>query len=382
MAPERPRSRLAFIDVARGLAVVLMLQTHAYDAWLRPELRQTEFFRWSQLVGGLPGAFFLFLMGVSVALSSEASRDRGAAGAVLIRRTLSRAALLLLVAFLFRLALFAASDRPDVNAIFRVDILNCLAVSLALLGPLDLVEVRGSRVFTAVGVAAWFAIATSFVWDGGLVTGLPERLAGYLTGRVPNTAFPIFPWAAYAFAGHAMGSLIAAARRGDLSRTMTRLLAAGLAMIPLSLMLDRLETIGPKYDYWWTSPNFVLIKVGVLTILVWLCFRFEQLVPRVGDGLRRGLKPVSAAMIQMGRTSLFIYCVHVDLVYGSKAFPRLWRSCEIGQASRNLALLTLGMLASSYGWSWLKARAATALAGRYGEPRVRVQAGPAEECSV
>ncbi len=382
MAPEPPRSRLAFIDVARGLAVVLMLQTHAHDAWLRPELRQTEFFRWSQLVGGLPGAFFLFLMGVSVALSSEASRDRGAQGAVLIRRTLSRAALLLLVAFLFRLGLFAASDRPDVNAIFRVDILNCLAVSLALLGPLDLVEVRGSRVFTAVGVAAWFAIATSFVWDGGLVTGLPERLAGYLTGRVPNTAFPIFPWAAYAFAGHAMGSLIAAARRGDLSRTMTRLLAAGLAMIPLSLMLDRLETIGPKYDYWWTSPNFVLIKTGVLILLVWLCFLFEQLVARVGASFRRGLTPVSAAMAQMGRTSLFIYCAHVDLVYGSKAFPRLWRSCEIDEASRNLALLTLGMLASSHGWSWLKARASAAIAGASREPRVRVQAGPAEECSA
>ena len=357
MAPEQARSRLAFIDVARGLAVVLMFQTHAYDAWLRPELRQTEFFRWSQLIGGLPAAFFLFLMGVSVALGSEASRDRGAARALLIKRTLVRAALLLVVAFLFRLALVAASDHPDVNAIFRVDILNCLAVSLALLAPLDLLEARGSRVFTAIGVAAWFAIATSFVWDGGLVTGLPERLAGYLTGRVPNTMFPVFPWAAYAFAGHAMGSLIGAARREGLDRMMNRLLGVGLAMIPLSLMLDQLETLGPKYDYWWTSPNFVLIKTGVLIALVWLCFQFEQLVPKAGASLGRGMKPVSAAMVQMGRTSLFIYCVHVDLVYGSKVFPKLWRSCEIGQASLFLAMLTLGMLALSYGWSWLKVTA-------------------------
>jgi hypothetical protein len=133
---------------------------------------------------------------------------------------------------------------------------------------------------------------------------------------------------------------------------MNLLMGAGVAMIPLSLMLDRLETIGPKYDYWWTSPNFVLIKTGVLIVLVWLCFEFERLVPRVG----RWLQPVSGAMVQMGRTSLFIYCVHVDLVYGSKAFPRLWRSCEIGEASRNLVLLTLGMLALSYGWSWLKVR--------------------------
>ena len=353
MAEERNRSRLAFVDVARGLAVVLMLQTHAYDAWLRPELRQTEFFRWSQLIGGLPGAFFLFLMGVSMALGNEVARDRGTPGPLLIKRTLSRAFLLLVAAFLFRLALFLASDRPDVNAIFRVDILNCLAVSLALLAPLDLAPNRGGRLFLGLGVGAWFAMLTSFVWDGGLVTGLPERVAGYLTGRVPNTTFPIFPWAAYAFAGHAMGSLIGAARRHGLDRMMNLLLGAGAAMIPASLWLDRLETIGPKYDYWWTSPNFVLIKIGVLIVLVYLCFQFERLARRFG----RGLQPVSMAMVQMGRTSLFIYCVHVDLVYGSKAFPKLWRSCEIGEASRNLVFLTLGMLALSYVWSWLKAHA-------------------------
>ena len=355
MAEESPRSRLAFIDVARGLAVVLMLQTHAYDAWLRPELRQTGFFRWSQLIGGLPGAFFLFLMGVSSALGHEKARKSSGSPSIW-RSGMTRAGLLLLVAFLFRLTLYAASDRPDSNAIFRVDILNCLAVSLALLTPLGLVPSLASRTFTAVGVAAWFAMATPFVWDGGLVSDLPERIAGYLSGRVPNTTFPIFPWAAYAFAGHAMGSLIAGAREGGIGRAMNRLGAAGLLMIPLSLNLDKLDTIGPKYDYWWTSPNFVLIKTGVLILLIWLCFQFEQLVARLAGRL----SPVSAAMTQMGRTSLFIYCVHVDLVYGSHAFPKLWRSCEIGEASRYLAMLTLGMLALSYGWSWLKVEAGVA----------------------
>ena len=143
---------------------------------------------------------------------------------------------------------------------------------------------------------------------------------------------------------------------------MTRLVGAGLAMIPLSLMLDKLDTLGPRYDYWWTSPNFVLIKTGVLIVLVWLCFQFEQVISKARGALRSSLAPVSAAMVQMGRTSLFIYCVHVDLVYGSKAFPKLWRSCEIAEASTNLILLTLGMLAASYAWSWLKARASTARA--------------------
>ena len=354
MAEERPARRLAFIDMARGLAVVLMLQTHAYDAWLRPELRQTEFFRWSQLIGGLPGAFFLFLMGVSAALGHDKARSGGILPGALVKGGLTRAALLLSVAFAFRISLYLASDRPDVNAIFRVDILNCLAVSLALLVPLDLVGSRPGRIFTATAVAVWLAMATPFVWDGGLLPELPERLAGYLTGRVANTTFPIFPWAAYAFAGHAFGSLVASGLGGGLNRIMVRLLGAGVLMIPLSFTLDRMETLGPKYDYWWTSPNFVLIKTGVLIIVVWLCFQWEQWSTKAHPSFGPWTKPVSAAFIQMGRTSLFIYCVHVDLVYGSRAFPWLWRSCEIGQASRNLFLLTLGMLGLSYVWVALK----------------------------
>jgi uncharacterized membrane protein len=339
-----------------------MLQTHAYDAWLRPELRETDFFRASQLLGGLPGAFFLFLMGVSTALAAERSRDRGVSSAALMRRTFSRAGLLLGFAFAFRLSMYFASDHPEISAIFKVDILNCLAVSLALLAPVDGLTGRNSRASTSIGVAAWFAIATALVWDGGIVAGLPERLAGYFSGRVPNTTFPLFPWAAFAFAGHAVGTQIAWARGRALKGVMSRLLGAAALMISLSIALDQLPTLGPHYDYWWTSPNFVMLKTSVLLLLLLACFRFEQLNESARTALRPVIAPLSGALVQMGRTSLFIYCVHVDLVYGSRAFPELWKSCEIGPASKQLLALTLAMLLLSYAWSWTKIKASAGLA--------------------
>ena len=354
MAEERTQSRLAFVDAARGLAVVLMLQTHAYDAWLRPELRGTEFFRWSQLIGGLPGALFLFLMGVSSALGNDKARALGVSSGALVRRGLGRAALLLAVAFAFRLTMYLASDRPDFGAVFRVDVLNCLSLALALVSLVDLTPGPNGRILSSLGIAAWFAIATPLAWDGGAVDGLPERLAGYLSGRVANTSFPLFPWAAFAFAGHATGSWIGKVNPGGLGRLMNSLPGLGIVLIPLSMALDRLPTLGSRYDYWATSPNFVLAKTGVLILILAACFHFERLSRRTAGIARSGLELVFVALIQMGRTSLFIYCVHVDLVYGSRALPKLWRSCEIGQASRNLAVLTLAMLALSYGWSFAK----------------------------
>jgi uncharacterized membrane protein len=366
MAQERPALRLAFVDVARGLAVVLMLQTHAYDAWLRPELRQTEFFRWSQLIGGLPGAFFLLLMGLSVALGGDGSRRRGAGSRELARRGLGRSAMLLGVAFLFRVTMYLASDRPEIESIFRVDILNCLAVSMALLTLLEFMGGREGRLLVAVCSALWFAIATPMVWDGGLLDGAPNRLAGYLSGRVANSSFPLFPWASYAFAGYAVGTIIGAARDRAMNRSMAWLFGLGLAMMPLSVALDGLPTFGPRYDYWWTSPNFVMFKTAVLLLLVVACFGFDRL--RQGAVRFQGylIEPAAAALIQMGRTSLFIYCVHVDIVYGSRALPKLWRSCEIGEATRNLAVLTLAMLALSYGWTWGKARVSSLVRSQTG----------------
>lgn len=365
MAQERRASRLGFVDAARGLAVVLMLQTHAYDAWLRPELRQTSFFSYSQLIGGLPGAFFLFLLGVSSALASDAARAKGATGAELVRRGLRRSAEIFFYAYAFRAAMYLVSDRPQIDTLFRVDILNCLAASSAFLTVLDRIRARSARIFGAAAFGLWFAIAASFVWDGGLVDGLPERVAGYLSGRVPNTIFPIFPWAFFAFAGHAAGDAIGAARSLGMDVAIRRLGVAGFLLMPLSMALDTLPTIGPKYDYWYTSPNFVMFKAGVLTLLVVAAYYLERW--RQGltmERLRRVLDPVSAGFIQMGQTSLFIYCVHVDLVYGSKALPKLWRSSEISEASRNLLLLTLAMLALSYVWVWLKAQVGAKLAAR------------------
>ncbi len=52
----------------RGLACVLMFQTHCYDSWLGGDARNTVFLKDSQRLGTLPAPLFLFLAGISFAL--------------------------------------------------------------------------------------------------------------------------------------------------------------------------------------------------------------------------------------------------------------------------------------------------------------------------
>src|SRR6266850_5202043 len=74
---QRAPQRLAYIDWMRGLACVLMFQTHCYDSWLSPEARNSALMAWSRLGGTLPAPLFIFLAGISVALVTEKMREKG-----------------------------------------------------------------------------------------------------------------------------------------------------------------------------------------------------------------------------------------------------------------------------------------------------------------
>src|SRR5437868_14608086 len=91
LAPS-PMSRLAYIDWMRGLACVLMFQTHCYDSWLSPAARQSHFFMYSQLGGTFPAPLFLFLAGISFALVTEKLRQENVRPAQIARTTILRGA--------------------------------------------------------------------------------------------------------------------------------------------------------------------------------------------------------------------------------------------------------------------------------------------------
>ena len=74
----------------RGLAVLIMLQGHVMDAWLRPSDRSSEWFWLSQFLGGLPAPTFLFLVGVSLALVLDRMRAKGAPSGELALRVVRR----------------------------------------------------------------------------------------------------------------------------------------------------------------------------------------------------------------------------------------------------------------------------------------------------
>src|SRR5437764_9750188 len=100
--------RLAYIDWMRGLACVLMFQTHCYDSWMSPEAKKSSsLIGWSRLGGTLPAPLFIFLAGVSFALVTEKLREKGIARNAIARQTIWRGAEIFGMGLLFRVQVFA-----------------------------------------------------------------------------------------------------------------------------------------------------------------------------------------------------------------------------------------------------------------------------------
>src|SRR5262252_1458521 len=93
--------RLSYLDWMRGLLVLIMLQGHVVDSWVRPQDRSGEWFWLSQFLGGLPAPFFLFLVGVSLAFVLDRMRVKGASSGDLVMKVLRRGGWIMLLAYAF-----------------------------------------------------------------------------------------------------------------------------------------------------------------------------------------------------------------------------------------------------------------------------------------
>jgi uncharacterized membrane protein len=291
-----------------------MIEAHTVDAWTRYADRGTVAFRDATVLGGFAAPMFLWLAGVGVAMAAaRAERRCGRRGAV--ERACRRGLEIFLLAFLFRLQAMILTPGGDFVTLFRVDVLNIMGPSMIAAGLLwALARAPAGRAALLAVATALVAMATPLVRASAAVDALPLWLQWYVRPAGDLTTFTLFPWAAFVLAGAAAGVLIAAADANAAERRLQAAFAAiGALLVAAGFWAAARPSIYAASSFWTTSPAWFAIRVGILTVALAAIYALER------TGALSWAKP----LVALGRASLFVYWIHVELVYGYASW--LWR---------------------------------------------------------
>jgi uncharacterized membrane protein len=303
--------------------VIIMVMAHVTDAWTRPDDRDRTLYALIVFVAGLAAPLFLFLAGVtlSMAASARAAKLGHAAAAAMARW---RGLQVFALAFLFRLQSQLLGWGALANFL-KVDILNVMGMAMMAAAILwGLFERRGLRVAAFAFTTALIAMATPLVREFGSLSMLPDPIEAYIRPLPGRTNFALFPWAGFLFAGAIAGELVVAARTtAEERRLQIGLLLSGLGGLAAAYAASLQPSIYPVANFWTSSPTFFFIRLGICTAMLPVARAvdlFHGVVQaRFGERLPEGAP--GAVITTLGRSSLFVYWIHVEMAYGGLAKP-------------------------------------------------------------
>jgi uncharacterized membrane protein len=312
--PFTKTKRYAFIDLLRGFALVMMIETHVVNAYYPVALRKgSVFFFWLTFLNGLVAPAFLFAAGFSIVLQSRTQWDQWLRFRLSFWKQMRRLGFVLLVAYYshlqgFRLSRYLMNrDNAEMWAkTFQVDILQCVVVSLLVVHAIILLlRKRWLLPWGTSILAGVVALATPWIWSLDIHGKLPSSLALLLSPH-KISLFPIFPWIFFVLAGscacHFFLKRVEAHKEPSFARDIT---VWGSMMIVAGFLLRNIPFTLPGYvDFYTTSPLYLIIRIGCILLICSLLYGLEKKICWIP-------KTIQVA----GQESLLVYGVHLWVIF-------------------------------------------------------------------
>jgi uncharacterized membrane protein len=312
-APTASGGRILFVDLARAIAVLLMVQGHTIDALLHPDFRTSLTYNAWLYLRGLTSCTFLFLSGAAFSLTALRHWDDQGHFS---RRSFKRVRRLLFFLALGYFVRFPMGRFVDLQyatlerwrSFFAVDVLQNVAVTLLALQFLIGLSKTPRRFAIACGVlGAAVVIATPLVHTVNWTAHMPLVTASYLS-YATGSNFPLFPWAGFTLLGAVFGVTAAPWATRDHLRPLARgLFLVGAALAVGAGVMGELGWFDyGSHDWWRASPLSFVQRFGSVLLLL-------SIVAAVGHYVTRLTPPLQG----LAEESLLVYAVHVALLYGS-----------------------------------------------------------------
>jgi uncharacterized membrane protein len=319
--PPKPGARLKFIDLARSIAILLMLEGHFVEMTLLEAYRDPghPIFSCWNYIRGLAAPMFFTVTGLVFVYLLTGQSGPHFFQQIRVKKGLKRILELLFWGYLLQINLwnfpryFSGQSDPWLSA-FHV--LQCIGIGLLIL-----ISVAGlQRLVKPIPLPLLYAL-TAFClllfygYLGTLPLGsfVPEKAPSLIQNAIvgPRSVFPIAPWMIFTLYGGAFGALLRyfpeKIRRPWFPFAV---LGCGLLLKFAGGTIDDwifkhfLGVIGSPIETPWTFHNWIHVRVGEIVAILGILILIENRFPLNHSWF-----------LKIGQNTFPIYVLHVILLY-------------------------------------------------------------------
>ena len=313
-------NRIFGLDIARLLAMLMMVQGHTVYCLLNNVIvdSQDTFWQIWTFIRGFTAPVFLMVSGF-VHIFVNKRNENGRLTTTIILKRLNVCFVLLLIGYLFQLPAqnifyIPFLSQPILTSFLKVNILQLFSISLLSLILLFIITKTNKSI-----------AIISFIIGNGLIflshfllqinyqnVSLPMAVIQYLTFDY-DSIFPVMPFAGYLYLGVAFGYLLLNIPQEKRNRyILTKFTLFGLVYLVLGLLLS----------YYYSHGGYKVLGICKLNIGISV-YRvgISLLVIVFGTLISSKLLRFERIITILSNRSLFIYVIHLILIYGTAITP-------------------------------------------------------------
>ena len=321
--PRRLSSqRITALDLARFAAMLMMIQGHTIYALASPEAVIISEFPWNvwHFLRGITAPVFLIVSG-AVHVFANKRDEEGMLPESRIRRRIKIALLLIGIGYFLHFPVARIWDifyitEAEWLRFYRVNILQLIGAALVILLMFYIFTRKDKTLAISTMAAAIFIfLSTPFIETIDFYEHIPGFFAAYLN-KQGGSLFPLFPYAGYLLFGTTLGVILKKMEPEKRTKFLQKWgIPSGLVFLAIGGIMYMLFD-GINYKYYAIADSgfiFIFIRIGMvlagLSIIAWFYEKTSEF---------------SEYYSIFGKRALFIYVVHLILIYGSDVFKSFY----------------------------------------------------------
>lgn len=306
------KKRIAFIDLARAYAILMMVQGHTIQSLIADQHRNSNFlYQIWEVNRGFTAPIFLLMSGcIFMFLLIKAQKPTGNIRA---KKGVHRAGFLLFIAYLLQFNPGIFKGFPPLNLeeygfVITVHILHCIALGLLVLIGIyyisRLIKID-SLWLLSLGILLILFIYP-FIIQIEFDNYMPRILGNYFTSRY-KSLFPIIPWHLFLLVGAILGNILTKFPQLHMKKQFAFSLIAGGILLGL--------TANPIFGFF----NSIITDSKIISFYASNDLHFKLFIAFAIIGvfslLCQYLSKIPNWLIIVGQNTLWIYAIHIFVVY-------------------------------------------------------------------